>query len=319
MPARGAPRARALSGQPGRAADRLREEHGELVGIAMCRAQAQEQGRQRQAVQHRLQHPRRRRARRRVRREQRQQPGQAQSVRCTCRKRLRRCSAISRRNVASIVAGAQRGKHGGLHHPACASAGSKRAKGNASSSRDGGSSRAARPRSSTRQRSACPFHSPSRCVATSTVAPRRAAARSSACRSAAPVRIQAEAGFVEHEHRRVGQREHREREPLTRAARQPPGRLRAHLGEAPLRFDRLDARRGQAAQPGVEREDLAGGEPRVEAGRLRQERELRQRRHSRRGRDPTCRSRCARRRASTGRTAGAASSSCRTRSRRRAA
>ena len=56
-----------LAEQPGPARHRLREEHGELVGFAVRRAQPEQQRRERQAVEDGVQHPQRRRARRRRR------------------------------------------------------------------------------------------------------------------------------------------------------------------------------------------------------------------------------------------------------------
>ena len=100
-PAPAGRRARGLAGEPRLARDRLREEQGELVGVAVGGAQPEQQRRERQAVQHRLQYPGRRGASGRVGREERQQPADAQSARWTCRKRLSRCSASSRRNAAS--------------------------------------------------------------------------------------------------------------------------------------------------------------------------------------------------------------------------
>ena len=74
-----------------------------------------------------------------------------------------------------------------------------------------------------RQRSAWPSHSPSRWVATSTVLPVAACARRCCWSARLPVGIEAEARLVEHQDAGVGQIQHREAEPLPRAARQAAG------------------------------------------------------------------------------------------------
>ena len=99
---------------------------------------------------------------------------------------------------------------------------------------------------------ACPSHSPSRCVATSTVRPvgrRRAQPR---LQQAAPVGVEAQARLVEHEDGRVRQVEHGEAEALPRAAREPAGHhvrelLRGPSASRPrpraMRADRAAGRR----------------------------------------------------------------------------
>ena len=84
-------------------------------------------------------------------------------------------------------------------------------------------------------------------MATSTVRPSAATRAQVRLKRLAPVRIEAEAGLVEHEDRRVGQIEDGEPEALPGAARQPAGLHAQVLVEPPAR--RHHVRRATAGRP----------------------------------------------------------------------
>jgi hypothetical protein len=90
---------------------------------------------------------------------------------------------------------------------------------------------------------------------------------------AAPVRVEAQPRFVEHQDVGVGKVEDREPEALTRATRQTPGDDPQELTETPTCDHGVDPLRGQAAQLRVERKDLCHRQSGVETRRLRQERQ----------------------------------------------
>ena len=202
-------------------------------------------------------------------------PAAAASARCTCRKRLTRLAASSRWQEAARAARDGVVMIGLLTaRPRARPAATRRERPRAGAP-TGPRARPDRPRARGSDRPDRPTRRAG--------ASRRAPCRPCGCLRAqvplqrpAPVGIEAQAGLVEHQDGGVGQVEHREPEPLARAARQPAGDDAAGTRRGPsVRSTDVDTRERQAAQPRVEREDLRDRQSRVEAGRLRQERQRR--------------------------------------------
>jgi hypothetical protein len=92
--------------------------------------------------------------------------------------------------------------------------------------------------------------------------------------SVAAQAVETQSGLVEDEDRRIGQEQHGQREPLPQPARQPPCANRQHLRQSPTLGHGVYPAARDAAQPGIERQDVTRREVHVEARRLR---EIRQR------------------------------------------